>query len=176
MRREAVSVNSPILVSTKINWQNAFFFLLVFSSRNSRIFWHFFLYAFFLLIIFKLICCYTPLRHLEKSCSRICAMNLEVMETQVGRRDELIRAEVETAVPSKTLPSAATVVCNRDKVCIWFPRKQYNEKPKKPVLIVLFCTTVNFTVYSSRSFEEWATLKHIYASNFQPSLLLIVTF
>jgi hypothetical protein len=121
-------------------------------------------------------CCYTPLRYLEKSCGRICAMNLEVMETQVGRRDELIRAEVETAIPSKTLPCAATVFCNRDKVCIWFPRKQYNEKPKNPVLIVLFCTTVKFTVYSSRSFEEWATLKHIYASNFQPSLLLIVTF
>ena len=74
------------------------------------------------------------------------SMNLEVMETQVGRRDKLIRTDVETVIPSEILPSSANVFRNRDQFCIWFPRKQYKQKPKNTVLIVLFRSTVNFTV------------------------------
>jgi hypothetical protein len=103
------------------------------------------------------------------------AMNLDVMETQVGRGEKIIPAETGTVMSSETLPSAATVLCNRDQFCICFPRKQYNEKPKNTVLIVLFCSRVNFTVYSFRSFEDWATLNHVCTSNFQSCLLLIVT-
>jgi hypothetical protein len=80
-------------------------------------------------------------------------MRAKVMETQVVRRDKIIRAEVETVIPSKALPFAATIVCNRDKFCIRFPRKQYSEKPTDTVVIVLFCATVNFTVYSSVSLK-----------------------
>jgi hypothetical protein len=108
--------------------------------------------------------------------SNMRAMNLEVMENQIGRRDKLIRAEVETVIPSEILPSADTVVCNRDQFCILFQRKQYNEKPKNTVLVALFCTTVNFTVYSSRYSEDWATLKHVHTGNCQSCLLLGVTF
>jgi hypothetical protein len=78
------------------------------------------------------------------------AINLEVMETQVGRRDKLIRAEVETVIPSETLPSTATTLCNRDQFCLWFPRKQYKEKPINTVLIG---TTLYYSKFYSLLFQ-----------------------